>query len=199
MDLSKAFDCLPHDLLLVKTWVCCSGTHGPVQGLWLSSSRPATGEDMSMLQRYSWTCPRPLTVFLTTCYWWRHEYVAAVLMDLSNAFDCLPHDLLLVKTWVCCSGTHGPVQGLWLSSSRPATGEDMSMLQRYSWTCPMPLTVFLTTCYWWRHEYVAAVLMDLSNAFDCLPHDLLLVKLQAYGLSVKACGLISSQWQAPVG
>ena len=34
--------------------------------------------------------------------------------------------------------------------------------------------------------------MDLSKAFDCLPHDLLLGKLQAYGLSDKACSLISS-------
>ena len=43
-----------------------------------------------------------------------------------------------------------------------------------------------------RHEYVAAVLMDLCKAFDSLPHDLLLMKLQAYGLSEKACALISS-------
>ena len=33
-----------------------------------------------------------------------------------------------------------------------------------------------------RHEYVAAVLMDLSKAFDCLPHDILLSKLLAYAL-----------------
>jgi hypothetical protein len=30
--------------------------------------------------------------------------------------------------------------------------------------------------------YVAAILMDLSKDFDCLPHDILLSKLAAYGL-----------------
>ena len=43
-----------------------------------------------------------------------------------------------------------------------------------------------------KNHYVAAVLMDLSKAFDCLPHDLLLLKLEAYGLSSSALSLISS-------
>ena len=34
--------------------------------------------------------------------------------------------------------------------------------------------------------------MDLSKAFDCLPHGLFIAKLHAYGLSIKACDLFSS-------
>ncbi|MCW4342517.1 MAG: reverse transcriptase family protein [Candidatus Thiodiazotropha endolucinida] len=42
------------------------------------------------------------------------------------------------------------------------------------------------------HECAAAILMDLSKAFDCLPHCLLLEKLKAYGLSKEAVGLLES-------
>ena len=40
--------------------------------------------------------------------------------------------------------------------------------------------------------YVTAILMDLSKAFDCLPHNLLLAKLQAYGVSPDAVKLIDN-------
>jgi hypothetical protein len=39
---------------------------------------------------------------------------------------------------------------------------------------------------------VAAILMDLSKAFDCLPHDILLSKLAAYGLSAQSVKLIEN-------
>ena len=32
-----------------------------------------------------------------------------------------------------------------------------------------------------NNQYVGAILMDLSKAFDCLPHELLVAKLAAYG------------------
>ena len=43
-----------------------------------------------------------------------------------------------------------------------------------------------------KQFYVGAVLMDMSKAFDCLPHDLIIAKLGAYGLSADACDFLSS-------
>ena len=43
-----------------------------------------------------------------------------------------------------------------------------------------------------RREQVGLVLVDLSKAFDCIPHPLLLSKLYNYGLSTNACNLIWS-------
>ena len=41
-------------------------------------------------------------------------------------------------------------------------------------------------------ENVGLILLDLSKAFDCLPHRLLLCKLNAYDVSYEACSLIKS-------
>ena len=43
-----------------------------------------------------------------------------------------------------------------------------------------------------KNQYLAAVLMDLSKAFDCLPHDILLDKLSAYGMSTDSVSLLES-------
>ena len=37
-----------------------------------------------------------------------------------------------------------------------------------------------------NHRFVGAVLMDLSKAFDCIPHELLIAKMHAYGFSMNS-------------
>ena len=41
-----------------------------------------------------------------------------------------------------------------------------------------------------QNKYVGAVLTDLSNAFDCLNHQLLIAKLEAYGFGKEALNFI---------
>ena len=43
-----------------------------------------------------------------------------------------------------------------------------------------------------RDGFVGSVLMDLSKAYDCLPHNLVLAKLQAYGFSNESIRLFLS-------
>ena len=49
----------------------------------------------------------------------------------------------------------------------------------------------------WQEEldkggFVGTILMDLSKAYDCLPHDLLVAKLEAYGVGKAALNLTSN-------
>ncbi len=41
-----------------------------------------------------------------------------------------------------------------------------------------------------RSENVRAIMMDISKAVDCLSHELLIAKLNAYGFSNNACNFI---------
>ena len=55
--------------------------------------------------------------------------------------------------------------------------------------------VILQMTEYWRDcldkgNVVSTVAMDLSKAFDCMPHGLLIAKLDAYGMSAEACKLI---------
>ena len=44
-------------------------------------------------------------------------------------------------------------------------------------------------------KVAGAILMDLSEAFDCLPHDLLIAKLEAYGIGKQSLLLLLSYLQ----
>ncbi len=43
-----------------------------------------------------------------------------------------------------------------------------------------------------ENKIIGTLLMDLSKAFDCIPHSLLISKLHAYGVSESACHFIIS-------
>ena len=46
-----------------------------------------------------------------------------------------------------------------------------------------------------NNKVFGALLTDLSKAFDCISHDLLIAKLNAYGLSLSALKLMHSYLQ----
>ena len=52
----------------------------------------------------------------------------------------------------------------------------------------------------WQSEldksgFVGTILMDFSKAYDCLPHDLLIAKFEAYGIGKSGLNLLRSFYQ----
>ena len=43
-----------------------------------------------------------------------------------------------------------------------------------------------------NNQYVGVVMMDLSKAFDCLPHELVVQKLERYCFDQNSCNLLHS-------
>ncbi len=57
--------------------------------------------------------------------------------------------------------------------------------------------VLVKRIYSWKYaldedNFAGTLLIDLSKAFDCMPHGLLIVKMSAYGLSNDSCEFMSS-------
>ena len=46
-----------------------------------------------------------------------------------------------------------------------------------------------------KNNKISALLMDLSKAFDCMPHELLIAKFKAYGVQDQSIKIIKSTSQ----
>ena len=68
---------------------------------------------------------------------------------------------------------------------------------RQGHSCESVLTKLVSDIQWALDQgmYVCIILMDLSKAFNCVPHKLLIAKFKTYGVSDSACSLLLSYFR----
>ena len=99
-----------------------------------------------------------------------------------------------VSVLVAMSKTYGRVMAKQLSSYFMKIFSTLLSAFRQKYSCQSSL---LNMIQYLKNaldngEFVGSISIDLSKAFDCLPHSLIICKLYAYGVSASACKLIAS-------
>ena len=155
MDLSKAFDCLPHDLIIEKlTAYGISDSSCRLMASYLSNRTQRFKKDDPLIPKNY----RPVSILPT----------------LSNIHErLLGNQLTAHFNYIFQS---------YLSAFRTSYGCQTTLLRIVE-----DLKEALD-----KNMFVGAILMDLSKAFDCLPHDLIIEKLKVYVVSDSSCRLMAS-------
>ena len=110
---------------------------------------------------------------------------------------CAPYlniTFVFQKFYICLSKNF---EGILIDQLRKYLEPHMSSKMsgfRKGFSCQTVLMDFIETCKKYLDDklYTGAVLTDLSKAFDCLPHCLVISKLAAYGVDADSCKLFVS-------
>ena len=128
-------------------------------------------------------------------------YICTWLYELLNRLRSMQHthvDRLKIigqsVSWQLYQKIHEDLMNDQLYAYFEDIFEELLSAFRKKYSCQSLLTKLIND---WKisldsNQVVGAVFMDLSKAFDCLPHSLIIAKLHAYGLSLDACKFLSS-------
>ena len=128
---------------------------------------------------------------------WQNELeksriAGTILMDLARAYDCLPHDLLIAKIEAYDINK----SGLNYDQLNEYPEQYLNSLLCDFWKAYSNHALFILLQTWQneleKSRITGTILMDLARAYDCLPHDLLIAKIEAYDINKSGLNLLLS-------